>query len=59
MSNKKSKNNTYNPHRLKSMLVNLQLQTENLTKKDLRTWRTAWQWAIDIHYPNRTLLYDI
>lgn len=44
---------------VKSMLVNLQLQTENLTKKDLRTWRTAWQWAIDVHYPNRTLLYDI
>ena len=44
---------------LKSLVVNLQVQTEALTKKDLRNWRTAWQWAIDVYNPNRILLYDI
>lgn len=51
-----------NPAELKrvtNLSVNLQLQTEALTKKDLRAWRNAWQYAINVDYPNRVPLYDI
>lgn len=41
------------------MLVDLQLRTQMLTKKDIGAWRTAWQKAINIDNPNRCLLYDI
>ena len=43
----------------KKMLVDLQLQTEMLTKKDIGAWRTAWQRAIDVQNPNRCALLDI
>lgn len=46
-------------NRVTQLSVNLQLQTEALTKKDLRTWRNAWQHAINVEYPNRVPLYDI
>lgn len=45
--------------RVTQLSVNLQLQTEALTKKDLRTWRNAWQYAINVEYPNRVPLYDM
>lgn len=45
--------------RVTRIAVNLQLQTEALTKKDLRTWRNAWQYAINTDYPNRVPLYDV
>ena len=45
--------------RVTNLSVNLQLQTEALTKKDLRAWRNAWQYAINVDYPNRGPLYDI
>ena len=45
--------------RVTQLSVNLQLQTEALTKKDLRTWRNAWQYAINVDYPNRVPLYDV
>lgn len=45
--------------RVTRLAVNLQLQTEALTKKDLRTWRNAWQYAINTEYPNRVPLYDV
>jgi hypothetical protein len=54
--------NLDNPAELKrvtQLSVNLQLQTEALTKKDLRTWRNAWQYAINVDYPNRVPLYDV
>lgn len=41
------------------LLVDLQLQTEMLTKKDIGAWRMAWQRAIDVHNPNRCGLLDI
>lgn len=34
-------------------------QTDSLTKKDIGTWRQAWQAAISVDTPNRGVLYDI
>ena len=34
-------------------------QTDSLTKKDIATWRQAWQMAIGIDNPKRGVLYDI
>ncbi len=45
--------------RLKKVLVDINLQTDALTRKDMRTWRTAHQVAIDIENPRREPLYDI
>lgn len=44
---------------LKSILVELKTQTENLTQKDIRSWRQAWQQALNIENPQRGRLYDI
>lgn len=41
------------------LLVDLQVQTEMLTKKDIGAWRMAWQRAIDVQNPNRCALLDI
>ncbi len=41
------------------LLVDLQKQTEYLTKKDIGAWRSAWQRAIDVNNPNRVQLYNI
>ncbi len=41
------------------LLVDLQKQTEYLTKKDIGAWRMAWQRAIDVNNPNRVQLYNI
>ena len=43
----------------KKLLVELQRQTEMLTKKDIGAWRMAWQRAIDVQNPNRCALLDI
>ena len=45
--------------KIKSMVVELALQSQALTKKDLRSWRTSWQRALDIDNPNRLPLYSI
>lgn len=45
--------------RVKSMLVELKLQTEALTQKDLKNWRQAWQMALNVENPRRGPLYDI
>ena len=45
--------------RLQSLTVELKLQAEALTQKDMRSWRQAWQQAIDIENPRRYNLYDI
>ena len=45
--------------KIKSMVVELALQSQALTKKDIRSWRRAWQQAIDVENPNRLPLYSI
>lgn len=45
--------------RLKKLLVDINLQTDSLTRKDMKTWRAAWQVAIDVENPRRAPLYDI
>lgn len=45
--------------RLSSMLVELKLQADALTQKDLRNWRQAWQMALNLENPRRGPLYDI
>lgn len=45
--------------RIKELSVRLQLLTEALTRKDLKAWRNAWQWAINADQPNRVKLYNI
>lgn len=41
------------------LTAQLMQQTDSLTKKDIATWRQAWQAAISIDNPNRARLYDI
>lgn len=43
----------------KALLIELNQQTESLTKKDISTWRSAWQQAINIDSPKRNNLYDV
>jgi hypothetical protein len=45
--------------RVKSMLIELSAQTSSLTKKDIGTWRQAWQMAIHPETPKRAPLYDV
>ena len=41
------------------IITELTRQTDSLTKKDVATWRRAWQSALSIENPNRQMLYDI
>lgn len=41
------------------LTAQLMRQTDSLTKKDIGTWRQAWQAAISVDTPNRAHLYDI
>lgn len=41
------------------LTAQLMQQTDSLTKKDIATWRQAWQMAIGIDTPQRSVLYDI
>ncbi|MEG1998985.1 MAG: DUF935 family protein, partial [Bacteroidales bacterium] len=50
-------NNTVKKQR--SLLVELNQQTESLTKKDIASWRRAWQAAISYDAPNRCALLDV
>lgn len=43
----------------RNLLIELNQQTESLTKKDIATWRQAWQAAINIEQPNRCALLDV
>jgi phage gp29-like protein len=43
----------------KKLLIDLKLNADNLTKKDIGTWRRAWQAAINPESPLRTPLYDV
>lgn len=41
------------------LTAQLMQQTDSLTKKDVGMWRQAWQQAISVDDPKRSLLYDI
>lgn len=41
------------------LTAQLMQQTDSLTKKDIESWRQAWQMAIGIDNPKRGVLYDI
>lgn len=43
----------------KKAVVELRRTTDALTRKDLGTWRSAWQAAINVDNPDRRRLYDI
>ena len=43
----------------RDLLVDLKLQNEQLTKKDIAKWRLAWQMALNVENPKRTELYRI
>ena len=45
--------------RVKAMTIELAKIAMNLTKKDIGTWRTAWQMAINPENPNRRRLYEV
>lgn len=45
--------------KLKSIVVELALKSQALTKKDIHAWRTAWQQAINVENPLRLPLYNI
>lgn len=46
------------PEQKRSVLIQLNQVTANLTQKDIATWRTAWQMAINVETPKRSKLYD-
>ena len=54
-----AKKNKINNRKVQDVIVRLQQQTEYLTRNDLRRWRSAWQQAINVEYPNRRPLYNI
>lgn len=43
----------------RDLLVELKQQSENLTKKDIATWRRAWQAALNYENPSRGQLLDV
>jgi hypothetical protein len=45
--------------RVKSILIELAAQATSLSKKDIATWRSAWQMAIHPETPKRNQLYDV
>ncbi len=44
--------------RVKSMLIELAMQSQALTKKDIKSWRNAWQVALNVENPQRMPLYS-
>ena len=47
------------PGKVRRLLVELDMRTRSLYKKDKGTWRSAHQAAIDVENPRRSRLYDI
>jgi phage gp29-like protein len=45
--------------RVKAMTIELAQAAVNLTKKDIASWRSAWQMAINPENPQRRRLYEI
>ena len=43
----------------RKLLVEIKQAADNLTKKDIKTWRNAWQAAARPDNPNRVALYDV
>ncbi len=43
----------------RKQIIELNLQSASLTKKDIGTWRKAWQAALDPEQPNRFALYNV
>jgi len=41
------------------LLVEIKQAADNLTKKDIKTWRNAWEAAARPDNPNRVALYDV
>jgi hypothetical protein len=44
---------------IKSLIIDLAVKTKQLTAKDIKRWRTAWQIAINVENPKRNQLYLI
>ncbi|MDR2652064.1 MAG: DUF935 domain-containing protein [Prevotellaceae bacterium] len=66
----RTENSTYTPEmllamkgadkaRIKAMTIELAQTAQNLTKKDIDTWRQAWQMAINPENPQRRRLYEV
>ena len=45
--------------RVKSVTIDLVRAAQNLTKKDIAAWRSAWQMAVNPENPQRRKLYEI
>ncbi|GHT15070.1 hypothetical protein AGMMS4956_14250 [Bacteroidia bacterium] len=45
--------------RVKSMTIELDRISQNLTKKDIASWRSAWQMALNPENPQRRRLYEV
>lgn len=45
--------------RVQKMVIDLQRTTDALIRKDIKNWRDAWQYAINVDSPSRQRLYDI
>ena len=43
----------------RDIVSQLMLQTENLTRNDLKKWRQAWQLALNVDFPQRNHLLTI
>lgn len=59
MATTNTKQPTKSVKKLKSVLIELKNNAENLTKKDIGMWRDAWQMALNPENPQRTELYRI
>jgi len=51
--------NNVQKQKIKSMIIELANRTQYLSKKDIGTWRAAWQMAINVDNPSRANLYDV
>lgn len=45
--------------KFQKIVAQLMRTTDALTRSDIKNWRDAWQWAINVDSPNRRYLYDI
>jgi hypothetical protein len=50
---------TFNRERIKAMVIELARTATQLTKKDIASWRQAWQMAINPENPQRRRLYEV
>jgi hypothetical protein len=51
--------NSLEKERIKSMTIELDRISQNLTKKDIASWRSAWQMALNPENPQRRRLYEV